>query len=222
MTTLGFSFHTPQLLAEALVHSSYANEQLKSNIHHNERLEFLGDAVLDLVVSDLLFRIDPHMDEGDMTQTRALVVCERSLAVIAQRIRLGDYLLLGCGERSRDGRYPASILADAFEALIGAIYLDSGFETVKAFVERMLEDVMHQARTGCLIRDYKSQLQQELQKEGSRTISYQLVAQSGPPHDRNFAVEVWVEGACIGSGTGKSKKEAEQAAAKAALEEGCP
>jgi ribonuclease III len=220
MTTLGFSFNSPQLLAEALVHSSYANEQSKTKTRHNERLEFLGDAVLDLVVSDWLFRGDADMDEGTMTQARASVVCERSLAIVAERIRLGDYLMLGYGERSKDGNYPASILADAFEALIGAIYLDCGLENVREFIERMLKDALLMAQSGCLIQDFKSQLQQELQKEGPRTIIYQLVAQAGPPHNRTFSVEVWVDGEVLGSGAGKSKKEAEQAAAQAAIEAG--
>ncbi len=218
MTALGFSFKVPQLLSEALVHSSYANEQTKSHIQHNERLEFLGDAVLDLVVSDWLFRIKPDMDEGVMTQARASVVCERSLATVAQQIHLGDYMLLGCGEYSRDGKYPASILADAFEALIGAIYMDGGMEPVRTFVETVLFDSLTQVKQGSLIQDYKSQLQQELQKEGSRTIVYQLLSQDGPPHNRTFAVEVWADGKLLGAGVGKSKKEAEQAAAQVALE----
>ena len=218
MTTLGFTFRTPQLLSEALVHSSYAHEHPKRRIKHNERLEFLGDAVLDLVVSDWLFRLNADMTEGAMTQARASVVCEKSLAAVAERIRLGDYLMLGCGERSKDGSYPASILADAFEALIGAIYLDCGLENVRLFIETMLKDILILAQSGDLVQDFKSQLQQELQKEGPRTIIYQLVAQAGPPHDRTFSVEVWVDGEVLGSGAGKSKKEAEQAAAQAAIE----
>lgn len=218
MTTLGFSFHNPQLLGEALVHSSYANEQSKTQVRHNERLEFLGDTVLDLVVSDWLFQVKPEMDEGTMTQARASVVCERSLATAAQNIQLGSYLLLGCGERSRDGKYPSSILADAFEALIGAVYLDGGIEVVRAFVERWLQEILVQVENGCLIQDYKSQLQQELQKDGAHIIVYQLIEQSGPAHDRTFAVEVTADGKVLGAGTGKSKKEAEQAAAKDALD----
>ena len=218
MTTLGFSFDNPLLLDEALVHSSYANEQPKSQVRHNERLEFLGDTVLDLVVSDWLFQVQPEMDEGTMTQARASVVCERSLAAAAQNIQLGKYLLLGCGERSHDGKYPASILADAFEALIGAVYLDSGLETVRIFVEKLLQETLTEVQNGCLIQDYKSQLQQELQKEGARTILYQLIEQTGPAHERTFSVEVYADGEVLGSGSGKSKKAAEQAAAKAALE----
>jgi len=170
MTTLGFSFREPHILAEALV--------------------------------------------------RASLVCEQSLASVAQKIQLGDYLLLGCGERSKDGKYPPSILADAFEALIGAIYLDRGIEAVQAFVEKMLKDVFAQAQNGKLIQDYKTQLQEVLQKEGSRTIIYHLVEQTGPPHDRTFSVEVLVDDQLLGAGTGKSKKEAEQQAAKAALSAG--
>ena len=152
-----------------------------------------------------------------MTQARAAIVCERSLAAVALQLHLGDYLLLGCGERSRDGKYPASILADALEALIGAIYLDGGLEPVQRFIDRFLGEALLRAQQGSLVQDYKTQLQQELQKEGPRTIAYQLISQTGPPHDRTFAVEVWVDGAVLGSGTGKSKKEAEQVAAQAAL-----
>lgn len=217
MTALGFSFRRAELLAEALVHSSYAHEHAKAAIAHNERLEFLGDAVLDLAISERLFREIPNLNEGLMTQARAAIVCERSLATVALQLHLGDYLLLGCGERSRDGKYPASILANALEALIGAIYLDGGLEPVHRFIDRFLGEALLRAQQGSLVQDYKTQLQQELQKEGTRTIAYQLISQTGPPHDRTFAVEVWVDGAVLGSGTGKSKKEAEQVAAQAAL-----
>ena len=199
------------------MHSSYAHEQAKAAIPHNERLEFLGDAVLDLAISERLFRVVPNLNEGLMTQARAAIVCERSLAAVAQQLHLGDYLLLGCGERSRDGKYPASILADALEALIGAIYLDGGLEPVQRFIDRFFGAALLCAQQGSLLHDYKTQLQQELQKDGTRTITYQLISQTGPPHDRTFAVEVWVDGAALGSGTGKSKKEAEQIAAQAAL-----
>ena len=216
-TSLGFSFRQPELLAEALVHSSYAHEHAKTAMPHNERLEFLGDAVLDLAISERLFRAIPNLNEGLMTQARAAVVCEKSLAAVAQQLHPGDFLLLGCGERSRDGKYPASILADALEAVIGAIYLDGGLEPVQRFIDRFLGAELLRAQQGSIIQDYKTQLQQELQKEGPRAIAYQLISQTGPPHDRTFAVEVWVDGEVFGSGSGKSKKEAEQVAAQAAL-----
>ena len=217
MTSLGYSFQRPEFLAESLVHSSYAHEQAGGHYPHNERLEFLGDAVLDLVVSEWLFRAVPDLNEGTMTQARAAVVCERSLAGVARQLRLGDYLLLGRGERSRNGDYPDSILADALEALIGAIHVDGGIGAVRVFLERILTDELVRAQQGSLVQDYKSQLQQELQKVGPRSIVYQLISQSGPPHNRLFTVEVWVDGEVLGSGSGKSKKEAEQLAAQAAL-----
>ena len=214
---LGFEYNNIQLLITALTHRSYVNEHKKSVSEHNERLEFLGDAVLDLVVSEWLFRAVPDLNEGTMTQARAAVVCERSLAGVARQLRLGDYLLLGRGERSRNGDYPDSILADALEALIGAIHVDGGIGAVRVFLERILADELVRAQQGSLVQDYKSQLQQELQKVGPRSIVYQLISQSGPPHNRLFTVEVWVDGEVLGSGSGKSKKEAEQLAAQAAL-----
>ena len=217
MAAVGFSFHRKKLLAQALVHSSYAHENPKERLQHNERLEFLGDAVLDVVVSDWLYRLKPELDEGAMTRARSSVVCELSLASAAGRIGLGEYLLLGCGERSVDHNYRASILADAFEALVGAIYLDGGPVAVAQFVERELGESMNQAEQGQLIKDYKSQLQEELQKEGPRDIVYELIKESGPAHNREFTVKVLVDGECRGEGSGKTKKEAEQQAAQKAL-----
>ncbi len=217
MTSLGYSFQQPELLAEALVHSSYAHEQTDTQLPHNERLEFLGDAVLDLVVSECLFRAVPELNEGAMTQARAAVVCERSLAALAHQLRLGEHLQLGRGERSRNGSYPDSILADALEAVIGAMYVDGGLAAVGGFVKKILAEELVLAQQGVLVQDFKSQLQQELQKSGPRIIVYQLISQSGPPHDRTFTVEVWVDGEALGSGSGKSKKEAEQLAAQTAL-----
>lgn len=216
--SLGFSFSHPDLLAQALVHSSYANEHPKEGLQHNERLEFLGDAVLDLVVSDWLYHLDPAMDEGIMTRVRASIVCERSLAATAQHFHLGEHLLMGCGELGQSGRCRASILADTFEALVGAVFLDSGIEAVYRFVESTLGDTLRLAQQGLLLRDYKSQLQEELQKEGPRTIAYELLHESGPAHDRFFEVAVQAEGVVLGRGTGNSKKAAEQQAAKAGLE----
>ena len=208
---LGYVFNDLSLPKLALTHRSFDSKK------NYERLEFLGDAVLDLAISERLFREIPNLNEGLMTQARAAIVCERSLAAVALQLHLGDYLLLGCGERSRDGKYPASILADALEALIGAIYLDGGLEPVQRFIDRFWGANLLRAQQGSLVQDYKTQLQQELQKEGPRAIVYQLISQTGPPHDRSFAVEVWVDGETLGSGTGKSKKEAEQGAAQAAL-----
>ena len=214
----GISFHRPELLSQALVHSSYANEHSQEGVQHNERLEFLGDAVLDLVVSDWLFRLAPEMDEGAMTKARASVVCESSLAAAALSLHLGDYLLLGCGEKSGGAHCRVSILADAFEALAGAIYLDGGLAAVMKFAQIYLGGAVLQAQHGLLVKDYKSQLQEILQKAGPRDIVYELANESGPAHNRSFEVRVYVEGQCLGSGLGKTKKAAEQQAAQAALD----
>jgi ribonuclease-3 len=222
MATLGFSFRQPELLSQALIHSSYANEHAKPEILHNERLEFLGDAVLDLVVSEWLFRTYPNLAEGPMTRARASVVRERSLAAAARQIKLGEYLLLGAGERISDDGGNASILADAFEAIIGAVFLDGGLIPATTLIEKFLGRTMAQAIAGNAIEDYKTKLQEELQKEGSRHIVYEVLTESGPAHAREFAVTVKVDGQTLGSGTGKTKKRAEQEAAKAALSTGCP
>ena len=216
--SLGFSFHSPELLAQALVHSSYANEHAQDGVVHNERLEFLGDAVLDLVVSDWLYKLTPEMDEGAMTRARASVVCESNFAAAAQSLHLGDFILLGCGERTGKNQYRASILSDAFEALAGAIYLDSGLAAVRRFAELALGDAVLRSQQGLMVKDYKSLLQEELQKTGPREIVYELICESGPAHNRSFEVLVRVVGQCLGNGLGKTKKAAEQQAAKAALE----
>ena len=217
MTTLGFSFAQPQLLLQALVHSSYANENPKMEIAHNERLEFLGDAVLELIVSNWLYRVEPELTEGAMTRARSAVVCERSLAAAARQIGLQQYILLGCGEQASDAKGRPSILADAFEAVIGAMYLDGGLAVTTTFVETVLAEMLVQARTGLLFADYKTMLQEELQKEGPKNIVYAVTIESGPAHARQFTVSVSLDGTVLGVGTGKSKKIAEQSAAQAAL-----
>ncbi len=217
MTTLGFSFAQPQLLLQALVHSSYANENPKLQMAHNERLEFLGDAVLELIVSHWLYRAEPELTEGAMTRARSAVVCERSLAAAARRIGLPQYILLGCGEQASDAKGRPSILADAFEAVIGAIYLDGGLSAATTFVETVLSEMLVQARSGLLFADYKTMLQEELQKEGPKNIVYAVTIESGPAHARQFTVSVSLDGTVLGVGTGKSKKIAEQSAAQAAL-----
>jgi len=220
MTTLGFSFNQPQLLLQALVHSSYAHENPKQRIAHNERLEFLGDAVLELIVSNWLYRSMPELTEGAMTRARSSAVCERSLSDAARRIGLNDYLLLGCGEQAEEAKGRPSILADAFEAVVGALYLDSGMEAATKFVEAVLDETLLQAREGLLNADYKTKLQEELQKEGPRNIAYTLINETGPAHARQFSVTVSVDGVTLGNGTGKTKKQAEQEAAQAALAKG--
>jgi len=222
MATLGFSFQQPALLTQALIHSSYANEHPKQGLLHNERLEFLGDAVLDLVVSERLFRNHPDLAEGPMTLARSAIVRERSLADVARRINLGDYLLLGCGEKIIEGDGNSSILADAFEAVIGAVYLDGGLAAVTTMIEKFLGAAMVEVNQGVATEDYKTKLQEDLQREGSRDIVYELLRESGPAHAREFSVTVKVDGQPLGSGVGKTKKKAEQEAAKAALLAGRP
>ena len=174
MTALGFSFKQPQLLLQALVHSSYAHENPKLHLAHNERLEFLGDAVLELIVSDWLYQSSPELSEGAMTRARAAAVCEGSLSSAAGRIGLHEYLFLGCGEQSAEARVRPSILADAYEAVVGAIFLDGGMVAAKQFVETNLGDTLRQARQGMLNSDYKTSLQEELQKEVLELVARRL------------------------------------------------
>ncbi|MGI6403167.1 MAG: ribonuclease III [Oscillospiraceae bacterium] len=209
-----YSFQDKENLQLALTHSSYANETRSAE--NNERLEFLGDAVLSIVVSDYLFQRF-HMAEGDLTRLRASLVCEKSLCGFAREIGLGEHLLLGKGEEITGGRDRASVLADAFEALIAAIYLDGGIEQAQSFilpfVERSLQGEPDQGFT-----DYKTQLQEIVQKNPGELLSYRLVEETGPDHDKRFVVEVLLNSNIIGTGEGRSKKAAEQAAAKEALE----
>lgn len=211
---IGYTFKNKRYLATALTHSSYANE-LKKNVEHNERLEFLGDAVLSIVVSDYLFK-HTKMDEGELTKQRASLVCEKSLCQFAKQIDLGSYLQLGKGEEHTGGAQRPSILADAFEALIAAIYMDGGEEDAYAFVlpfvQRVLADEEKQS-----FHDYKTLLQEIVQQNPGEALSYVLVRESGPDHDKEFEVEVRLNSNVIGHGVGRSKKAAEQQAAKEAL-----
>lgn len=212
---LQYHFHDQHILLEALCHSSYANEKRKTRTS-NERLEFLGDSVLSLVVSDYLFRLYPDMPEGDLTKLRASLVCERALDVFAMEIHLGDYLLLGKGEEHTGGRTRSSILADAFEAVIAAIYIDGGMDVAKKFILRFIPK--DPAETDVLdFRDYKTMLQEVIQKNPEEKVEYILVEEKGPDHDKAFTVEVRLNSNVIGKGTGHSKKAAEQLAAKEAL-----
>lgn len=213
-----YKFKDINLLNWALTHSSYANEYKKQKIVYNERLEFLGDSILGLVVSDYIYKEYPKYPEGDLTKLRATVVCEPSLSFLAKNIDLGKYLLLGKGENSTGGRERVSILADAFEALIGAIYLDGAMESAKTFVLYHLEPAIEGAVNGIeLFIDYKTQLQEILQKKNSGKILYKVVREEGPDHNKSFYTEVYVKEVILGKGIGKSKKDAEQDAAKSAL-----
>ncbi|MBR6617485.1 MAG: ribonuclease III [Oscillospiraceae bacterium] len=213
---LGITFQNKDLLYEALSHSSYANEKKKVR-RSNERLEFLGDSVLSIVVSQYLFENYPDLPEGELTKIRAALVCEKSLHRFAQQISLGDHLLLGKGEANTGGRQRPSILADAFEAVIAAVYLDAGLEAARTHILRFIPKNLPENRS-VLFGDYKTALQEVIQRNPEEKVEYILINESGPDHSKTFAVEVCLNSNVIGRGTGKSKKEAEQMAAKEALE----
>lgn len=207
----GYLFQDQRLLKQALTHSSYANEKHMGRLCDNERLEFLGDAVLELISSEFLFFKDPTMPEGDLTKLRASLVCEPTLAVCAQEIHLGDYLCLGKGENMTGGRERKSILSDALEAVIGAIYLDGGFAKAKEFVLRfILTDIEHKQ----LFHDSKTTLQELVQAfDHKEELRYRIVREEGPDHNKNFVVEALLGDRVIGQGEGRTKKSAEQEAA---------
>ncbi|MBU5677390.1 ribonuclease III [Alkaliphilus sp. MSJ-5] len=215
---IGYKFNEITVINEALTHSSYANESRNRYIHNNERLEFLGDSVLSIVVSEYIYLKYNTLPEGELTKVRANVVCEPSLAHQAKKIKLGKYLLLGKGEEVTGGRDRVSILADAFEAVIGALYLDGGIEIARKFILNMLAHSIELASTGSLFRDYKTDLQELLQRKYDDKISYKVVNETGPDHNKTFGIEVILGDRVLGAGEGKSKKEAEQMAAKKALE----
>lgn len=209
---LGYTFQNPALLDRALTHSSYANE--REALGDNERLEFLGDSVLGFITAEYLFSEHKGVPEGELTRLRAYAVCEKSLDVYAREIGLGDYLLLGKGEERTGGRERASVLSDAFEAVIAAIYLDGGMEPAKKFVLRFVHPYV-EAKP--VFKDYKTMLQEVTQKNPGETLEYVLVSESGPDHDKHFEVEVHLNSNVIGRGSGPSKKKAEQDAACEAL-----
>lgn len=215
---ISYSFSNLDTARTALTHSSYANERKGKNISYNERLEFLGDSVLSIVVSDYIFKKCPNRPEGELTKLRATIVCEGALAIGAREVELGKYLYLGKGEEYTGGRNRDSVLADAFEAVIGALYLDGGINSSKEFIFRYLGSVIERALSGeDLFKDYKTQLQELLQKDSSVKIEYRLEREDGPDHSKLFYTGVYVDGSIKGIGSGKSKKESEQNAAKEAL-----
>lgn len=214
--SLNYTFNNKETLIRAMIHSSYANENKRIKTESNERIEFLGDAVLSIIVSDYIYKNYTRLPEGELTTIRASVVCEPSLAKCAGVLNLGKYLLLGKGEELSGGRTRISILSDAFEAVIGAIYLDGGIEKAREFVLHYLADFIEKAANGTLFMDYKTQLQEIVQKRNAR-IHYEVVQEMGPDHNKSFEISVKVDDAVYGSGVGKSKKEAEQAAAQAAI-----
>lgn len=213
-----YQFREPARLTEALTHSSYANEHRERGLVCNERLEFLGDSVLSIVISDYIYRRFLNLDEGDLTKIRASIVCEDSLAIAAKKIDLGNSLFLGKGEERTGGRKRKSILADAFEAVIGAIYLDGGIEEARAFIKETLQSIIEDGIKGRLNRDYKTEFQEYVQRNGEVSIRYEIIDQTGPDHCKEFEAAVFVDDTLYGQGSGSSKKEAEQEAAQDALE----
>ena len=213
---IGYHFKNVSLLQNALTHSSYANERWHNSLLSNERLEFLGDSVLGMLVAEYLFRNFPNRPEGELTRMRADMVCEKTLAAAANRIGLGNHLLLGHGEEQGGGRKRDSILADAVESVIAACFLDGGIQAALQFIQKFI--LVEVPVTKLHNVDYKTQLQELVQQRKNQVLSYSLVSQSGPDHDKKFDVEVSLNGTVVGSGSGSSKKRAEQAAACAAIE----
>ncbi len=212
---LGYSFNNKKLLEQALTHSSFSNEQGSSNNY--ERMEFLGDAVLELVVSELLFTKYLDMSEGDLTKKRASMVCEESLAIIAKRLEIGKYLHLGNGEEATGGRDRNSILADALEAIFGGIYIDGGMDLAKKTIHSLMDDSAMKNSEKFIKSDYKTQLQELIQEYSTDPIIYELINESGPDHAKTFETRVLHKDEVLGAGIGKSKKESEQNAALSAI-----
>ena len=215
-TAIGYRFHNISLLQNALTHSSYANERWHNSLLSNERLEFLGDSVLGMLVAEYLYKNFPNRPEGELTRMRADMVCEQTLAAAANRIGLGTHLLLGHGEEQGGGRSRNSILADAMESVIAACFLDGGMEAALKVVQQFI--LVEVPVTKLHNADYKTKLQELVQQKKNQVLTYRLAGQSGPDHDKKFDVEVSLNGNVIGSGSGSSKKRAEQMAARCAIE----
>ena len=215
---LNYTFRNTALLAEALSHSSYANEHRAEKLNSNERLEFLGDSVLGFVTAEFLFAKHPDMPEGDLTRIRAALVCEQSLYEVAQQLQLGQHLRLGRGEEAGGGRNRTSILADAMEAVFAAVYLDGGIVEASALIHRVLLDVEKETVVEERRKDFKTVLQELVQRQADQVLTYRMVGEEGPDHAKIFSAEVLLNGKALGVGSGHSKKEAEQAAAKSALQ----
>ena len=212
--TIEYTFKNEALLARALTHSSYANENSQTH-QDNERLEFLGDSVLGFITAEYLFTKHRNQPEGDLTKLRSYAVCEKSLFEFAKQINLGEYILLSKGEEKTGGRERASVLSDAFEALIAAIYLDGGIDEAKKFVLRFVAPYVE---TQPSFKDYKTMLQEVIQRNAGEQLTYVLVSETGPDHDKRFEVEAHLNSNVIGRGIAGSKKKAEQEAARQALE----
>ena len=214
---LNYSFKEKNYLLRALTHSSYSNENQKEKLKNNERLEFLGDSVLGLIISEYLFSHYSNLEEGQLTKIRAKIVCEASLGEASRNLKLGEYMLFGRGEELTGGRERTSILSDAFEALIAAIFLDGGMASARNFVLKSLEAVIEDAVQGKLFIDYKTRLQEVIQVQKGNRIKYDIVKEEGPDHAKIFYTEVRLNDMIIGVGSGHSKKESEQEAAKEGL-----
>ncbi len=217
---INYHFKDSRLLQQALTHSSYVKEHLLSKTESNERLEFLGDALIDAICGEELYRRCPESGEGRLTKLRAAVVCEKALAQQAQKIEIGEYLLMGHGEEKQGGRRRASIMADAVEALIGAVYLDGGYEAAGDVFLMLSGDMINDAIKGRLMKDYKSNLQEQVQAAGGGRLIYRVSREEGPDHSKTFYMDLFLGDTLIGTGSGRSKKQAEQQAAKEALERG--
>ena len=213
---LGYTFRDKSILENALTHSSYANENRERGLHDNERLEFLGDSILGFVVADYLYRSFPDKPEGELTRIRADLVCEKNLARAAATIRLGSFLLLGHGEEHGGGRKRDSIVSDAMESVIAASYMDGGFSAAKEIIDRLILCDVPAGKPHNF--DYKTALQELVQRQPDQELVYRMAGESGPDHNKTFLAEVLLNGAVVGTGEGHSKKEAEQSAARAALE----
>lgn len=216
---LPYHFQNPSLLETALTHSSYRHDGRTDARVDNERLEFLGDAIFDLVISEYLYLKMQDVEEGQLSKLRALVVCEQSLAECGMRLGINHQIRLGRGEENNGGRTRPSIIADAVEAIIASIYLDGGLVAARDFILQVFEGTLRDALSGKIHVDFKTELQERLQEKGETVLSYQLEREEGPDHNKTFFISLWVDGKKVGEGQGHSKKEAEQQAAKVALEE---
>lgn len=214
---LDIRFQQHRLLIQAFTHSSYVNEQRNSRTQHNERLEFLGDAVLELATSEYLFHRFPNRSEGELTKMRAAIVCEPSLVAFAEELEFGSYIFLGKGEEMTGGRMRPALLADVFEAFVGALYLDQGWEVVKQFLSDSVFGKISANEGKFQATDYKTTLQEYIQHHNLGVLEYRIADERGPAHDKQFVSEVYMDDKPIGRGTGKSKKESEQQAAADAL-----
>lgn len=215
---IGYTFIDIELLKIALTHTSYANEHKKKMIKHNERLEFLGDSVLSLIITTYLFKNLSNIPEGELSRIRSTIVCENSLKLSGDEFNLSQYIYMGKGEEQTGGRGRSSIVSDAMEALIASIYLDSGYENAEIFVLRQMDDIIQKAIQGKLFKDYKTQYQEVIQKKSNARIEYVVVSEEGPDHQKIFTVSLLLNDTVVSTGKGRSKKVAEQKAAEIALE----